>query len=1098
MNNKVRDFQLTMEDAARLAECFNSFDESDSWPGGFTHGNPFTAHIVLEEKNKRKDIRILVAYVGDKIIGHCNVTNAEMDAEAAYVGLLGVNPRFQGQGYGKAMLIEAAETAARLGKRRIDLHTWPGNLKAMPLYKRVGYNWVPGTRVLMESHIPGILNSPMFAEFFRRHYWYDTLRRETHQVPDNLVENGLGVYKYVFAADNGDRLEVTVDREAKGISGFKLTMDGHTLSASVEPETQVGYIGFGEVPVRLTILNNTPRDLPVRVAVAPEQDLSVRLDDNVASAIPHGGELVVRASCRIESTAEHLDRELEPAMKVKTQAAWHLTLGNATVSLFSGFIPQEGISLLSSPPYPCLSPGTSSRIGIVLHSNLSRFVDGRVVIGLPEAKGPASQTFLFGLFPGQRTQVDFEFVTGSKDANSIVPVRVSVFIDEESVTTLVNEKTLNVAVIGESGALAYDAIDGNFVIETEGFRGVLLKTPPMRFVSLENKISHECFRGGYDFLLSTIGYPFPSGGNEWSRKKFQVMLRNEGTNAEIELVADSTERPGLTLSHRYGAYPSRGYLEITTKLTNTGSSKLTDLGIQTGGWMELSCTNLHVPIRGSIYSLDSVEWAGDRQLPFDPKSFHESWAALDGADGRMLIGYIWDSEHLAEVSPMRGRRPIRVEYRLPDLDVGESIEKVVLRVVISQGDWKNVRSLWARLNGKPEPAVDLHGLRSDLEIEITPQSFSSTMKAEAPMLVDRSLPNDMEIRVRVLHEDPVSAQLSITMPQGLLANGKRKLSFRIDRLSIDSPFVAPARVTVAKGDKWLRRGGEVLLTFENRVRRVPLSAIIYDSQSSITTNAVTIDGMTLHEVKSGHLTISASPEYLASLVRFGPDGGLSLFQDTFPRADPFMWADRHFTGVNPIIQAWGVWDWQTGLQLERWSASLREDGPWIGYEMKTRIEHCPGLWGMDFTLRHMILKGTPVISSEIEAINETGQWKRLTLGLQGVPRLNAHPQSSIYTVVNSRSVTYEPTMNRAEIIPTPEEGWAAFKEPNSGLLLGVISDCKTDDIISLENMNENTQWVRLSALRDIEPHGRASVKSYFVVTDNVDDIVLIRNLTSVR
>ena len=1096
LNNKVRDFQFTMEDAARLAECFNSFDESDSWPGGFTHGDPYTAHTVLEEKKKRRDLRVLVAYSGDKIVGHCNVTNAEMDPEAAYVGTLGVNPRFQGQGYGKAMLIEAAETAARLGKRRMDLHTWPGNLKAMPLYKRVGYNWVPGTRVLMESHIPGILNSPMFAEFFKRHYWYDTLKREIGQVPDDLVENGLGVYKYVFAAENGDRLEVRVDRDAKGISGFKLIMDGHTLSAHVEPEIRIGYIGFDAVPVRLTILNDAPRDLSVRVIVAPGQDLSVKLDENIPSVIAHGGELVVGASYSIENTAEHLDRELEPAMKVKTQAEWDLTLGNGTVSLFSGLIPHEVISLLSSPPYPCLPPGASAKMEIVLQSNLGRPIDGSLIIDLPEAKGPASQTFGFGLTPGERTNVGFELATGSKDANSIIPVHLSVFIDEKSVTSLVNEKTLNVPVIGESGALAYEAIDGHFVIETEAFRGVLLKAPPMRFASLENKVSHEFFRGGYDFLLSTIGYPFPSGGNEWSRKKFQVLLRNEGTHAQIELVGDSTERPGLTLNHTYRAYPSRGYLEIMTKLTNKGSSKLTNLGIQTGGWMELSSTNLRVPIRGSIYSLDSVEWTGDRQLPNDPKSFHESWAALDGPDGRMLVGYVWEREHLAEVSPMRGLRPIRVEYRLPDLDVGESIEKVLLRVVISQGDWNEVRSLWARLDEKPEPVMELHGLRSDLEIEIAPRSFRSPVKAEAPMLIDQSLPNDMEIRVRVLNEDPVSAHLTITMPQGLLANRRRKLSFSIDGLTIDSPFVVPVRVTVGKGDKWLRKGGEVLLRFENRVRRVPLSAIIYDSQSSTTTNETTIGGMTLHEVKSGHFMISVSPEYLASLVRFGSDGGLSLFQDTFPRADPFMWVDRHFTGVNPIIQALGVWDWQTGLQLERWSVSLREDGPWVGFEMKTRIEHCSGLKGMNFTLRHMLLKGTPVISSEIEANNGSRQWKRLTLGLQGVPRLNGRPQSIIYTAVNNRNVIYEPTVNRAEIIPTPQEGWAAFKEPDSGLVLGVISDCKTDDIIGLSNMNENAQWVRLSALRDIEPDGKASVKSYFVVTDNVDDIVLIRNLTS--
>ncbi|TET10572.1 MAG: GNAT family N-acetyltransferase, partial [Candidatus Thorarchaeota archaeon] len=156
---KVRDFQLTIEDSGRLAECLNSFDDSDSWPGGFTGGNPFTAQRVFEDKKKRKDIRDIVAHSDDKIVGECNICEASLDKEAAYVGLLGVNPLYQGKGFGKALLIEAAKTAAEAGKRRIDLHTWGGNLKAVPLYKRTGYNWVPGTRVLMESHIPGIIGT---------------------------------------------------------------------------------------------------------------------------------------------------------------------------------------------------------------------------------------------------------------------------------------------------------------------------------------------------------------------------------------------------------------------------------------------------------------------------------------------------------------------------------------------------------------------------------------------------------------------------------------------------------------------------------------------------------------------------------------------------------------------------------------------------------------------------------------------------------------------------------------------------------------------------------------------------------------------------
>ena len=152
------------------------------------------------------------------------------------------------------MLIEAAETAAQAGKRRIDLHTWAGNLKAMPLYKKVGYNWVPGTRVLMESHIPGILNCELFEGFFSKYHWYDSYKREIHQEVDDVMEGALGVFKYIFEGENGDSLEVTIDREAKGICGFKLALDGRALEVDIRPKLHHGYIGTGETPVELDLL----------------------------------------------------------------------------------------------------------------------------------------------------------------------------------------------------------------------------------------------------------------------------------------------------------------------------------------------------------------------------------------------------------------------------------------------------------------------------------------------------------------------------------------------------------------------------------------------------------------------------------------------------------------------------------------------------------------------------------------------------------------------------------------------------------------------------------------------------------------------------
>lgn len=1093
-NDKVRDFELTLEDAGRLAECFNSFDDSDSWPGGFTRGTPFTAERMLEDKSKRTDIRTLVAYVGNRIIGHCNIAQAEMDPEAAYVGTLGVNPKYQGQGFGKAMLIEAAETAARLGKRRIDLHTWPGNIKAMPLYKRVGYNWVPRTRVLMESYIPGILNFPVFAEFFERYNWYDVFTRETSQVMDDRMEDGLGVYRYSFKGENGDELDVTVDREAKGICGFRLVLDGHELGVSVRPITHIGYIGFGHVPVRLVVSSEGQHDLPIVVSVVPSQDLQVDLMGETKGLVSDGHQFVSEGFYKIPEMVEHVDRLKNPVNKVKTQATWEITLEDKTINLYCGIIPHQAITISSYPLFPSVAPGMQSKMEIVLHSNLDTDAKGEIVIGQAQGRTMPSRVSDFELEQDETKGFSIEVITTTEDDNSVFSLPVSVFVYEESEKRLVNRKTVNIPVLGVSGAVAYESLDDYIVIESESFRYTISKMPPMSFRSVEDKTQHKSLRGF--FLLPSVGYPFPSGGSEWSRKAFNVTLTNEKEYAEVQLEADSIERPGMRLTALYRAYPDRQYLEIINRITNVGSRRLTDLGVQSEGWFEMTGTRMYVPVRGSVYQLGSIDWTGDRQLPDDPGAYHESWAAVCSADGELLVGYVWDADGLVKVEPRRSRRLNRVEYRLTDLEVGESTGKTMLRILTGRGGWKNVRSLWARLNGKLGYEIDTREPRSDLEFVMVPKTSSHSAGVEGLLMIDRSCTNDMEIRVNVLHADMISCQLNLRMPAGLLANKKRDLSFDIKRLSIDTPFVTPLTITAMKGGDWIRKDGAAELRFENRIARFPLVAILYDSTSPEETSTQVVEGNTLYQLKWGGSGLSVSPEYCASLVRLALSENASIFQDTFPRVNPFLWADRHYAGLNPYIGVWGTWDWQTGLLQEKWSVSYAKEGPWAGYEMKAILEYCPGLKGMEFSIRHMLLKGTPIVRSEISGHNATNQSKRVMMGLQGIVRLNDHPQSTLHAVINNRRVVFEPTVFGADVIPTPEEGWAALREPESGIVLGVISDGKTDEVLSLENVNENAQWVRVGGLRDFGPGGRVSIGCYFVMTSNVDDVVLIRNLTA--
>ena len=92
--------EFQKKDAPELAELFNSFDAEGLWPGGFTGGVPYTAERILDSFPVGvKNICILVSTHNEKITGICTLHPHYEDAEAAYIGLLGVHPDYLRAGY---------------------------------------------------------------------------------------------------------------------------------------------------------------------------------------------------------------------------------------------------------------------------------------------------------------------------------------------------------------------------------------------------------------------------------------------------------------------------------------------------------------------------------------------------------------------------------------------------------------------------------------------------------------------------------------------------------------------------------------------------------------------------------------------------------------------------------------------------------------------------------------------------------------------------------------------------------------------------------------------------------------------------------------
>ncbi|MGY5876696.1 MAG: hypothetical protein RTU30_13190, partial [Candidatus Thorarchaeota archaeon] len=954
------------------------------------------------------------------------------------------------------------------------------------------YNWVPGTRVLMESHIPGIIGCEFFKEFFERYYWYDSFKREIKQEMDTISEDGIGVFKYYFEGDNGDSLDITVDREAKGICGFVLKMDGKTISADVRPEKHTGFIGFEKSKVKLRIKNETDKTVSYSVLVSPDDNVSVDVLGATSGAIDVGQETDILADYVILPKTNHLDRQATPDTKVETQAEWSVTIDGKSINLYSGVIPQEAVSLSVGPRFPILSLGETKEVIVGLRNNTELDVVGKIVFAPTSGTNLETRYFEVKIKAGQDTHIPLKVSADTKDQSSLITMETSVYLTAESSEILVTQRSINVGVFGSTGAIVYEDLEDTYILETETFRFRMNKQSPMVVKSIEHKISGRAY-GGW-CLMPRIGYPFPTGGSEWERKKFDVTLRNERDYAEIELTADSVDRPGLRLTISFKAYAGQELLEMSTELANLGSSTLKNLGIRVGGWMAFYFDAMYIPLNNEIYRMNSLEWHGGRQIPKEPEMYHEDWSALVDADGGIAVGYIWEREHLKEVSPRKSWGISNFEYDLPDLEPGTTLNKRLFRMVIGHGSWRKVRSLWARLNGVSLYEEGPIAIRSDIELELAQKDAPRGTALTAPVLVDRAKENQLELRVRVTPDEAMSANIALRLPEGLLSDGKSELEIKAEGMTIKEPFTQKIKVTVDEAADWFLSGGEIKFIGTARIHSVPLAAIVFDSRVTEERKTETVEDAELHTLTSGRSEIAVSADYAGTLTKFGPAGEDSMFYDTFPKVAPYVWWDKHPSGVMPVIWHVGVWDWETALHKEKWSIKETGQGVWQGYELSSTLAHCPKLKGVEVKVRYLQLKDAPLVYAEIDVTNKTSQWIEFYPGMRGSPRVGGKIQSWIYSVALGRDIVYQPTESEADVRVDPEAGWAAYADPESGKVLGVVSTTKANSTISADNLGASAQMIWFRDKRRLSPGKSTKLSCYLMDAPSVDSVRDARGL----
>lgn len=176
------------------------------------------------------------------------------------------------------MLKAALAHASALGYRRVDLGTWPGNMKAVPLYKKAGFFWVPETYVHMEDYVPLLLGMPALADFWAEADWYVAMVRDISVREDLILDGKMRVYPYEFR--HGDRfVRATIDATARGLTA--LETERWRVACSIDDRT---LIAGRPRTVRWAVENRTGRPLALSLLAGAGEGLHLAKKETAAVA----------------------------------------------------------------------------------------------------------------------------------------------------------------------------------------------------------------------------------------------------------------------------------------------------------------------------------------------------------------------------------------------------------------------------------------------------------------------------------------------------------------------------------------------------------------------------------------------------------------------------------------------------------------------------------------------------------------------------------------------------------------------------------------------------------------------------------------------
>ncbi|MDQ0208315.1 GNAT family N-acetyltransferase [Alkalicoccobacillus murimartini] len=574
--------------AEKVAHMWN--ESREGWGGD--------QEVETEEERRQAEatngnILTLLAYDGEDVIGYCGFSEFKGDEGALYIPLLNVHPNHHGKGIGKKLVLEALKRTTELGWPRLDLYTWPGNTKAVPLYKRCGFFWEErDDRVHLLNFIPKIITHPVLSQYIDDSNWYDSLKREISIKPDGDKENGFTYYSYHFETEKGV-VHARIEQSGRGISSFS------TEQYEVEwtlPSQQLLLSGQYEGHVHIRNKQTAALKVNGKLVDHPYIEGSLVMNEKVKDTL----------NVKVPFTVVKAPDFEQSKWKTHPRLCIEMEIDGEEFELELGTVIQKPVKL---EPFLMNTKNVKTGQRSEYYVRVKNQLEEKQTVHLKICG--VETPYIVELSPAEKQVITVPFTVQSA---GVMNIEIEVHATLDWLHSTYEEQV----------AVAVPSRNVSFVMETPIYLYVYHGSKLMRCSKEDHQtILMDAFTGEripLVFLHPLLGKPYSHylAKQTWTSYTFEQ--DTQGVSLKLSY---GLEQPQCTINHMF-TWTHDGQLASALEVTNTGSSALTDLYV--GQLFYLDEERVILPLEESL--LEADESVSLDLLPLDQIS--EPWLFIEG------------------------------------------------------------------------------------------------------------------------------------------------------------------------------------------------------------------------------------------------------------------------------------------------------------------------------------------------------------------------------------------------------------------------------------------------------------------------------------